>query len=60
MNINEKCCDHCGIKLDSMIDYDGLTFVINHVTIETDLCCDCFSELCKIVKKFVKKGGRER
>lgn len=50
-------CDHCGTKLDSLIDYDDIEIRANHITINADLCCDCFNELCGVIKKFVKKGG---
>lgn len=54
-------CERCGIKLNSLIDYPGVAIKVGSVTmtIKTDLCSDCYIELCQIVKKFVKKVPRE-
>lgn len=51
----KKYCDHCGVKLNSNIDYCGARIALNHIGIETDLCIDCFKALNNNVVKFVKR-----
>ena len=54
----ETRCDHCGVKLNSNIDYCGAHIALNHIGIETDLCLDCFKELNSYVVGFVKREAQ--
>lgn len=51
-------CNHCGGKLDSLIDYHGVEITIDRTKIKADLCADCFKELVKLNRKFVKQGAK--
>ena len=52
-------CERCGIKLNSLIDYPGVTINVGRVKTKTDLCCDCMKTLCGMVDDFLKKVSRE-
>lgn len=54
----ELRCDHCGVKLNSSIDYCGAHLALNHIGIETDLCHDCFKALRGYVVRYVKRDVR--
>ena len=51
--MTETYCDHCG-KVLTKKDYKGKTldFVVDYV--KTDLCADCFIQLCNYIYDFCK------
>lgn len=52
-------CDHCGKEIDYLNDYTNLSIEMNHVSIGTDLCVDCFRELEEMIKDFCTQGERK-
>ena len=48
-------CDHCGKKLDTMIDYADTEFDTFNGYLETDLCSGCYKEISCIIEQFCKK-----
>ena len=53
-------CDHCGKQINQFTEYGDLEIELNHIGIETDLCAECFDELCDIIKNFCKKEGKRK
>lgn len=47
-------CDHCGKVLDEMKDYTDGTLDIVVDCVKTDLCTDCFNQLCNYIYNFCK------
>lgn len=47
-------CDHCGKRLNNMVDYNDLDIELKE-WIDTDLCSNCYEELTKLVKQFTNK-----
>ena len=53
-------CDHCGKRLDGKKDYIDAEIELEHKAIMTDLCEECFNELCEMVCEFcVTEKGDE-
>ena len=49
-------CDHCGKKLDTMIDYADTEFDSIDEWFKADLCSECYKEISCIIKQFCKRG----
>ena len=47
-------CDHCGKVLDEKKDYNDTTLDIVVDYVKTDLCVDCFNQLCNYIYDFCK------
>lgn len=58
MTETKRYCDHCGVVLNSNIDYCEMHIALNHIDIETDLCHDCFKGICNYTSRFVKRDTR--
>lgn len=47
-------CDHCGKQMDTLDDYCDMDIDDFDFIISVDLCVECYEELSKMIKKFVK------
>lgn len=54
--VHYRICDHCGKKLDEIIDYTESEIRIAYTDIEADLCLVCVEKLVKLVKEFVERS----
>ena len=52
-------CDHCGKKLDEMIDFPDLEFDDVNEYFRADLCRECLKELTRHVTNFCGKQPKE-
>ena len=55
--VHYKTCDHCGKKLEPMVDYGDLQLELKTL-IMCDLCADCLNEIEDIVCRFLR-GAKE-
>lgn len=49
-------CDHCGKKINEMIDYPDIEFDVLNESFQADLCSGCYMEIGRIIKQFCKRG----
>ena len=59
MKKTEFFCDHCGFGVNERDEYPELKIQLNHITVECDLCSDCFGDLVSQVKEFCGKGNKQ-
>ena len=50
-------CDRCGAEINSFTEYRDLEIELNHISVETDLCENCFENLVCIINNYCNKGG---
>lgn len=60
MKNNVIYCDHCGIALDTMVDFDDTTVEMAHKYLVTDLCANCLNELYEIVSNFCTEKEQQQ
>lgn len=60
MRVNKCFCDHCGKELEAMHDYEDVDISVDRPLMNTDLCVECFDELCKQIERFCKAHNDER
>lgn len=51
----EFFCDHCGKKLDPILDFQYVSIAVAHKWINADLCTDCLEKLYLKISEFVKE-----